>query len=253
MLPPGILAQSRARVTDLYALLPPIGIVDSNLPNFASTVAHIQAAPALGGARFVQMLLDLAPAAHTVKPIDDGLEHFFYTLAGEVELELSDGRHSLRAGSYAYLPSGVPFRFRNASGANCRVEWIKRRYEAIDGPAPAVRVGHEVDVPRLEEDVAGTSVQRLLPPDDLAFDMAVNILRFKPGVYFDYVETHIMEHGLYMLAGQGLYYLAGDLLEVQAEDFIWMAPYCPQFFYCTGWGEAAYLLYKDVNRDVPLS
>jgi len=24
----------------------------------------------------------------------------------------------------------------------------------------------------------------------------------------------------------------------------------PQQFYCTGWGEAAYLLYKDINRDV---
>jgi (S)-ureidoglycine aminohydrolase len=29
-----------------------------------------------------------------------------------------------------------------------------------------------------------------------------------------------------------------------------MGPYCPQFFWCTGWGDAAYLLYKDVNRDI---
>jgi (S)-ureidoglycine aminohydrolase len=29
-----------------------------------------------------------------------------------------------------------------------------------------------------------------------------------------------------------------------------MGPYCPQFCFCTGWEEAAYLLYKDVNRDV---
>jgi (S)-ureidoglycine aminohydrolase len=29
-----------------------------------------------------------------------------------------------------------------------------------------------------------------------------------------------------------------------------MSHYCPQFCFCTGWEEAAYLLYKDVNRDV---
>jgi (S)-ureidoglycine aminohydrolase len=28
-----------------------------------------------------------------------------------------------------------------------------------------------------------------------------------------------------------------------------MAPFCPQFFYATGWDKSAYLLYKDVNRD----
>jgi (S)-ureidoglycine aminohydrolase len=40
--------------------------------------------------------------------------------------------------------------------------------------------------------------------------------------------------------------------EVWKDDFIWMGPYCPQQFYPTGWGDAAYLLYKDVNRDVDL-
>ena len=29
-----------------------------------------------------------------------------------------------------------------------------------------------------------------------------------------------------------------------------LGPFVPQQFYCTGWGGAAYLLYKDVNRDV---
>ena len=76
------------------------------------------------------------------------------------------------------------------------------------------------------------------------------VLTVEPGVYFPYVETHIMEHGLYMLEGQGLYLLANDWHEVQQDDFIWMGPYCPQHFYCTGWSPAAYLLYKDVNRDI---
>ncbi|MCA9877735.1 MAG: hypothetical protein KC442_08135, partial [Thermomicrobiales bacterium] len=50
--------------------------------------------------------------------------------------------------------------------------------------------------------------------------------------------------------GQGIYMLAGDQHEAQTDDFIWMGPFCPQYFVCTGWSDAAYLLYKDVNRDV---
>ena len=70
-----------------------------------------------------------------------------------------------------------------------------------------------------------------------------------PGVYFTFVESHVMEHGLYMLAGRGIYWLNRDFIEVQKDDFIYMAPFCPQFYYATGWEKSAYLLYKDVNRD----
>jgi (S)-ureidoglycine aminohydrolase len=55
-----------------------------------------------------------------------------------------------------------------------------------------------------------------------------------------------------MLEGQGLYLLGDDWHEIWADDFIWMGPFCPQQFYPTGFGEAVYLLYKNMNRDVPL-
>jgi (S)-ureidoglycine aminohydrolase len=53
--------------------------------------------------------------------------------------------------------------------------------------------------------------------------------------------------------GQGVYLPACDWHEVEPTDFIWMAPFCPRDFFCTGWGEAAYRLYKDVNRNVRFS
>jgi len=252
MLPPGILAQNRARVTNLYALLPAIGIVESTLPNFIHTVAHIQAAPALGRARFVQMLLDMQPGAATLAPVNDGLEHFLYVLDGSVQLDCGQGPQIMAEGGYAYLPPGQLFSLANPSDVPCHLEWIKRCYEPLERPAPLPIVGNQKNIARDPGDVEGTQVQRLLPFEDVAFDMAVNILRFNPGTYFDYVETHIMEHGLYMLSGQGIYYLAGEWMEVQASDFIWMAPFCPQFFFCTGWEEGAYLLYKDVNREIAL-
>ncbi|MBI1294350.1 (S)-ureidoglycine aminohydrolase [bacterium] len=247
MLPPSILSRSRAKLTPYYALLPAEGIVKSTLPAWAKTVARVQAAPQIG-ARFVQMLLEIEEGGGTRGPISDGLEHFFYVLHGAVDLRVDDQRAQLSQEGYAYVPAGVPFEVQAATAA--RLIWLKRRYEQIDVPAPAPLFGQRADVTPRPGDVEGAFTQHLLPLDDVAFDMAVNILSFRPGIYFDFVETHIMEHGLYMLEGQGIYYLAGDQHEVQSTDFIWMAPYCPQFFFCTGWGETAYLLYKDVNRDV---
>ena len=61
-----------------------------------------------------------------------------------------------------------------------------------------------------------------------------------------------MAHGLVMLEGQGLQLLGRDWHEIWTGDFIWMGPYCPQQFFAVGDGEAVYLLYKNVNRDVAL-
>jgi (S)-ureidoglycine aminohydrolase len=77
----------------------------------------------------------------------------------------------------------------------------------------------------------------------------MSLLAFDPGVGLDKVEIHDEEHGLYMTAGGGLYHLDGEQHEVRRDDFIYMAPYCPQSFVATGPGPAEYLLYKDVYRD----
>ena len=57
-----------------------------------------------------------------------------------------------------------------------------------------------------------------------------------------------MEHGLLMLEGGGIYRLNDHWYPVTAGDFIWMAPYCPQWFGALGKTPAKYLLYKDWNR-----
>ncbi|HEY9568980.1 MAG TPA: hypothetical protein VIR38_12880, partial [Thalassobaculum sp.] len=138
-----------------------------------------------------------------------------------------------------------------ARGVAARAIWLRKPYESVAGIAPrAAFSGRRDDVPRLYKHTAGRAWQTLLGEADMAMDMEVNILSFAPGTYFPYVETHVMEHGLYMLEGQGLYLLGREWHECWAGDFIWMGPYVPQQFYATGWGESAYLLYKNVNRDV---
>jgi (S)-ureidoglycine aminohydrolase len=109
-------------------------------------------------------------------------------------------------------------------------------------------VGHEKHIPA--KPFLGQKSARLqvLLPDDARFDMAVNIFTYQPGATLPFVETHIMEHGLLMLQGQGIYRLGDDWHPVQTGDVIWMAPYCPQWFAAIGETPASYIYYKDINR-----
>ena len=44
----------------------------------------------------------------------------------------------------------------------------------------------------------------------------------------------------------------GRRVEVEAGDFMWLRAFCPQACYAGGPMPFRYLLYKDVNRHVPL-
>lgn len=248
-IPPGIVGHNRTMVTPHYAVMPPVGILESRLPGFEKTKIHFHTSPAMG-ANFAQALLAIEAGGGTPAPIADGLEHFFFITEGEAEITAAGQARHFDAGGFAYVAAGEPYAVRAAGGA-AKAIWIKRPYRAAAGIAPrASFFGHRRDVPTVNKHTRGRGWQALLGEADLAMDMEVNILSFAPGTYFPFVETHIMQHGLYMLEGQGLYLLGREWHECWAGDFIWMGAYVPQQFYATGWGETAYLLYKDVNRDV---
>ena len=92
------------------------------------------------------------------------------------------------------------------------------------------------------------STTRFVEIDDLRHDMHVNIVNFQPGGTIPFPETHVMEHGLYVLEGKAVYLLNTDWVEVEAGDFMWLRAFCPQACYAGGPGRFRYLLYKDVNR-----
>ena len=83
-------------------------------------------------------------------------------------------------------------------------------------------------------------------------DMHVNIVTFEPGGVIPFAETHVMEHGLYVLEGKAVYRLNQDWVEVEAGDYMWLRAFCPQACYAGGPGKFRYLLYKDVNRHMKL-
>ena len=76
--------------------------------------------------------------------------------------------------------------------------------------------------------------------------------RFEPGAVIPFAETHVMEHGLYVLEGKAVYRLNQDWVEVEAGDYMWLRAFCPQACYAGGPGKFRYLLYKDVNRHMKL-
>lgn len=243
------LVGSRAVVGTRFAILPPEGIPESTLPGWRAAAARILAAPALG-AGFVEYLIDLAPQGGAEQRMPPHVEAFLYAVSGEVVLTLEGRPNRLTAGGFAYLSPGSSFALGAIEPA--RLLWLKKVHQPLEGRRPWDVVGSESALegePYL--DIGELLLKKLLP-EDIAFDLAVNIFTFPPGFSLPITETHVMEHGLYMLEGQGLYYLGRDWYEVKRGDFIWMGPYCPQSYYATGSEPSRYIYYKNVHRDIDL-
>ena len=243
------LVSSRVVVERNFAILPPEGVPASALPGWNDTEARILAAPAMGAA-FAQYLLDVKSGGGSEVTPGGLIESFFYCIEGRVSVTSDGLAHTLGPGGYAYLAPGSPFSL--GAEKTSQLLWLKKRYESVGGDKPRPVFGNESDVkgePFM--DVAELLLKKLLP-DEVAFDMAMNIFTFPPGYSLPITETHVMEHGLYMLEGQGVYYLGDRWREVRRGDFIWMGPYCPQSFYATSSFDARYIYYKNVNRDVAL-
>jgi (S)-ureidoglycine aminohydrolase len=248
--PPGVFAHHRAAVTTHYAVMPPEGILESRIPGIDNTTISIQASPELG-AKFAQIHLEMRSGGGMTAPRKEKVQSFFYVVAGNIQAEIGSEKYSLPSGGFGYVPANESVRIYNSANEDASVIWIKKPYEALDGVAPPLAfVSHESNIEKVNKHTQGRTWQHLVPDENPAFDFAINILSFEPGNYFPMVETHVMEHGLYMLEGQGMYLLQDNWHECWSRDFIYMAPFCPQFFYATGWGPAKYLLYKNVNRDI---
>jgi (S)-ureidoglycine aminohydrolase len=242
-----LLGFTRNVVKSSYALLTPSGFVPSYLPGWEKAVCNVLISPAMG-ARFTQLLITLEHDGQCLGNTGAN-QYLIYVLEGNASILLDERRHRLEAGSYVYLPAGKDVQLKSAA-AGTRILIFQKRYEPMPGAAtPPAMVGHERDVkgqPFLGNEDARLQV---LLPDQPAFDMAVNIFTYQPGAALPFVETHIMEHGLVMLRGQGIYRLEADWHPVQAGDVIWMAPYCAQWFVAMGKTPASYIYYKNVNRD----
>ncbi len=202
-----------------------------------NATAIVHAGPATG-ARFTEYTAEMQ-AGGSLGPTH--LQRFIYLLEGDVEI---DGR-TLAAGDYAYVPQAETRIVEAKSTA--RLVVIEKEFLG-DYVMPQFFVGKESDV-AAQALLGDPALQvRALIPDAPEFDFAVNTLTFDPGATLPLVEMHVMEHGLLMLEGGGIYRLGKYWYPVSAGDFIYMAPFCPQWFGALGKSPTKYLLYKDWNR-----
>jgi (S)-ureidoglycine aminohydrolase len=237
------LGQTRSTHQRDHLLQTPDTFVRAPLPGMTAGTAIVHIAPA-AGAQFTQYTAELDSGGILGATT---AQRFFYVLAGAAELTVEGATHALSAGGYAYLPAGLVHRLHTPQ--NARIAVIEKSYIALSrATAPALLIGHESTITSTalggDEDLRVCS----LLPDDPAFDFAVNTMAYQPGAALSMVEVHVMEHGLLMLEGGGIYRLGDSWYPVTAGDFIWMAPYCPQWFGALGKQPTKYLIYKDWNR-----
>ena len=239
---------TRSRVRARHALLAPDGIVPGALPGWGGAACYTLISPAMG-AGFCQYHVEL-PADAASAGETGGREWVVYVVSGVARVLVGSGLTELRAGGFAYLPPGTAYNVRAGTGSAASLLIFEKVYRpAPHGVAPpAVLFGHESERPGAPFQGDPAAMLQVLLPDVPAFDLAVNIFKYAPGATLPFVETHVMEHGLLMLAGEGIYRLEDCWYPVRAGDAIWMAPYCPQWFVATGKVPASYIYYKDVNR-----
>ncbi len=237
------LGHTRSTIQRDHLLHTPDTFVRTVLPGMERATASVHVSPAAGAA-FTQYTAEFEPGG-VVGPTS--AQRFVYVLSGTVDLASEDNFRLLSPGGYAYIPAGLDTTL-TAQGTT-RVAVIEKIYQPLTGVAsPGLLFGDEATVPSIALMGDPDLQVRNLLPDQPAFDFAVNTMTYQPGAALSMVEMHIMEHGLLMLEGGGIYRLGDAWYPVTAGDFIWMAPYCPQWFGAIGKQPAKYLIYKDWNR-----
>ena len=254
------LMTQRAVFTTAYAFIPKgcfSDIVVSYLPGWRQTRLWLIARPMSGFSEtFSQYVMEVQPGGGSDAPdAEEGAEHVLFVTGGLITLTINGRGYELDEGGYAYIPPGAVWTLLAEGSEPARFHWVRKLYEpAPDTDMPPAFVTNEKEQPlNTMPDTNGVwGTTRFVDPADTRYDMHVNIVTFQPGGVIPFEETHVMEHGLYVLEGKAVYKLNSDWVEVEAGDFMWLRAYCPQACYAAGPGRFRYLLYKDVNRHATL-
>jgi len=254
------LLTDRAMFTEAYAVIPKgtmRDITTSFLPFWDRTRLWVIARPLSGFAEtFSHYIMEVMPGGGSERPeTDPGAQGVLFVVEGSLSVTVDGEAHEMGPGGYAYLPPRSGWTLRNTGSEPVRFHWIRKAYQAVEGLSqPEVIVANEADVAPvpMPETEGKWATTRFVDPSDLRHDMHVTIVTLESGAVLPFMETHVMEHGLYVLEGKGVYRLNQDWVEVEAGDYMWLRAFCPQACYAGGPGPFRYLLYKDVNRHMQL-
>ena len=257
--PQSQLLTDKAIFTPSYAVIPKgtmRDIVCSQLPFWHGMRMWVLARPMTGFAEsFSHYIVELKLGGGSDRPeTDASAEAALFVVGGSITVTVAGKSETLTEGGFGFIPAGVEWTITNAGSQKAVFHWFRKAYVAVDGlDAPDAFFVNEksiapIPMPQTEGKWATT---RFMDPEDMSHDMHITVVTFEPGAVIPFMETHVMEHGLYVLEGKAVYKLNQDWVEVEAGDYMWLRAFCPQACYAGGPGKFRYLLYKDVNRHMP--
>ncbi|MFJ7700832.1 (S)-ureidoglycine aminohydrolase [Lysinibacillus fusiformis] len=255
----GLLETRSVIKKDNYAVITPDGLVNNVVPGFKDCDVTILGSPRLG-ARFVDYLVTVKnQGGNKTGFAGDGIQSFVYVVYGKINAFADGKKYELTEGGYLYVPPHLQLTFENNNnGEDSRLFLYKKRYQPLKGQplkgyTPEVVTGNVNDIEQeAYEGMKEVLIQDLLPKE-IGYDMNIHILSFKPGASHGYIETHVQEHGAYILSGRGMYNLDNEWMPVDKGDYIFMGAYVPQATYAIGLDEPfSYIYSKDANRDIDL-
>ncbi|MGH3495616.1 MAG: cupin domain-containing protein, partial [Sciscionella sp.] len=172
------LLTDRAVVTEAYTVIPRgvlRDIVVSVLPGWRDTRTWVLGRPVAGGATtFAQYLVEVAPGGGSREPEPEAaVESFVFLLSGRLRVTLDGTTHDLTAGGFAFVPPAAHWQVENAGDELAVFQWIRKAHEPLTGHTPQPVVGNEqqIEATAMPDTDGRWSTTRMLPPDDLAYDM----------------------------------------------------------------------------------
>ena len=242
-----ISALTRSVVKRNHAVISPDGYINSNVPGWTNCTVNVIINEQMG-ANLCQTLITAATGCE-LKGATKASQIFFYVVEGSAFVKIGSETKTLTKGQFVYIPIEQDYTF-NGMPEGTQLLTFHKVYEKLEGyevPKMFYLAMPQISKARYIWMMTPCAYKVLLPAD-LGFDMAVNIFTYQTGGNLPMVETHIMEHGLLYLQGQGVYMLDHEWYPIKKGDSIWMAPYCQQWFTAMGKEPAIYIYYKNVNR-----
>ncbi len=186
----------------MYAVIPKDGLVNNVLPCLNGCRTSIVASPKMG-ASFVMYICDVQPGGGTIGSFGNaqGEEAFLYVISGAVKASGEGREFSLAAGGYLFTPPSAGLQFKMRVARRRRSCFINSCMFPAKGFSPIFILEMSMTSPIGITRIWRMSIKDLLPVE-LNFDMNMHILSFDPGGCHPIVETHVQEHGMYILQGR---------------------------------------------------
>ncbi len=237
----------RAIVRPDFTLLVPEGLVETKIPGYKESTIKVLAAPP-ASSTFVEYLVEMKSEGESSIHVEKDIEYAMYVLSGEGILFRGEEKFEIAKDGFAYLPPGTSFGTKSLSPL-FKYLLVKKRYAPLGLEMPPPIVSTLQDTPYFRKG-PDSAKKQLIPIEKPVYDMSMDVLSFGKGATVSRIETHVEEHGMYFLEGEGIYLLGDVWNQVKADDFIWLRSFTPQWFVCHV--PASYLLYTPRNRDIPL-